>query len=365
MRRLTVLIFLICLASGAWQFSEEIALTKIDKVNDLAVNDNGEIWILSLSAVSRIDTKSGNLLLPKQVQNTTALTVLGESVYLVDNYGRLSIYATGGDENAVATGLQFNNPTQMAALSINGSPGLIVREPSRLVFATPFEMFSSLTTNAERFALIPRADYTERNTPLFTLNGNRIFTWTGGRFMNAANYTSKLIYSASNSILDFCADKKGNLYVLFTDSITVIDHDGEYKGKIGVGHVSFGSRILTNPKTNDLVLFDQLARSLQIISETGRDAEELIVLNKNTPNPVDNYTEISFTLSEPLTLTITIYNLIGEPVKLIARDRYLNGTHRVVWNADDAQGNLVPNGVYFYRLESKKGVAIRQLIVLR
>lgn len=364
MKRLSVIIFLVCLASGAWQSSEEITLTKIDKVNDLAINDNGEMWILSPAAVSKIDAKSGNLLLLKQVQSATVLAILGESAYVVDKSGRLLIYPTD-NENAIATGLQFNNPTQMTALSINGSPGIIVREPNRLVFATPFEIFGSITTAADRFAVIPRADYTERNTPLFTLNGNRIFAWTGGRFMNAPNYTSTLVYSASSNILDFCADKRGNLYVLFTDSITVIDHEGEYKGKIGVGHVSYGSKILTNPKTNDLVLFDQLARSIQVVSETGRKAEELIVLDKNTPNPVDNYTEISFTLSEPLDLTITIYNLIGEPVKLIARDRYLNGTHRVIWNADDEQGNLVPNGVYFYRLESKKGVAIRQLIVLR
>lgn len=365
MRRLSVLIFLVCLASGAWQFSEEIALTRINKVNDLAINDNGEIWILSPSAASRIDVKSGNLLLPKQVQNAKALAVLGKSIYLVDKSSQLLVYPASNEENAVATGLHFNNPTQMTALSINGSPGIIVREPNRLVYATPFEILGSITTNAERFAAIPRADYTERNTPLFTLNGNRIFAWTGGRFTNADNYSSKLIYSASNSILDFCADKKGNLYILFTDSITVINHDGEYKGKIGVGHISYGSKILTNPKTNDLVVFDQLARSIRIVSETGRNAEELILLNKNNPNPVDNYTEISFTLNEPLNLTITIYNLIGEPVKLIARDRYLNGTHHVMWNADDEQGNLVPNGVYFYRLESKKGVAIRQLIVLR
>ncbi len=52
-------------------------------------------------------------------------------------------------------------------------------------------------------------------------------------------------------------------------------------------------------------------------------------------------------------------------MKLIAKDRFLQGTHRVTWKAKDEKGNLVPNGVYFYRLESNRGVAIRQLIVLR
>jgi hypothetical protein len=253
----------------------------------------------------------------------------------------------------------------MIALSVGGRPGVAVLESNRLVFATPFEIAGSISTSAERCVMIPMADYSDRSTPLFTLSGNRIFEWTGGRFLNAENYGNKLIYSASNSILDFCADKKGNLYILFADSITVLGEHSEYKGRIGVGEISHGSRILWNPKENNLIIFDNATKSMQVLSEAGRQAEELIVLDKNRPNPVDNYTEISFTLNEPLFLTITVYNLIGEPVKQIAKDRFLKGNHRVVWKADDEKSNLVPNGVYFYRLESTKGVAIRQLIVLR
>ena len=365
MRRLSVLFFLVCLAAGAWQFSEEIALSRIKQVSDLAINDNGEIWVLSPLAISKIDAKSNSPLLSKEIKNARLVAALGTSVYYIDNGNLLHVYASGDAENASATGLSFNNPNQLVALSVNGSPGLVALEPNRLVFATPFETISSLSTSAERCALIPTADYTDRRTPVFTMSGNRIFSWTGGRFFNADNYSNRLIYSASNSIVDFCADRSGNLYILFSDSIAVLDSNGEYKGKIGVGNISRGSRILSNPTDNSLVIFDQLTRNIQIVTQSGRDAEELITLNKNRPNPVDNYTEISFTLSEPLYVTITIYNLIGEPVKQIAKDRFLKGTHRIIWNAVDAEGNLVPNGVYFYRLESTKGVAIRQLIVLR
>ena len=44
MRRLSVLLFVICWAWGAWHFGEEIALTRISQVTDLAVNNNGEIY---------------------------------------------------------------------------------------------------------------------------------------------------------------------------------------------------------------------------------------------------------------------------------------------------------------------------------
>jgi hypothetical protein len=365
MRRLSVLIVLICLASGAWQFSEEIALSKIQQVSDLAISDDGELWVLSSEAIARIDGKTGNPRSSREARNAQALTATNDNIYYIDRSNRLQFYAIEDHEGGAATEVYFNNPAQIQALSVNGSTGLIVREPGRLVFAAPFEIMGSLNTNADRFAVIPGANYGERRTPIFTLNGNRIFAWTGGRFINPENYTSKLIYSTGNSVIDFCADRKGSIYILFNDSITVLNDEGDYKGKIGIGNVSYGSRILTNPAENSLYIFDNNTRRIQVVSQSGRDSEELIVLDKNRPNPVDNFTEISFTLSEPLYLTITIYNLIGEPVKQIVKDRYLKGSHRVVWKAVDEQGNLVPNGVYFYRLESNKGVAIRQLIVLR
>ncbi len=365
MKRLIVLILPICLVSGAWQFSEELALTRISQVNDLAIGENGELWVLSPSTISKIDEKNGDPLVIIQTQNARALAVLGDNLYYLDNTNRLATQLFEEQDDAVLTGLQFTNPYQMTALSVSGSPALIVLEPTRLVFADPFEITSTLSTTAERFSTIPHADYSDRRTPFFTLSGNKVFSWSGGRFQNADNYVSRLIYSASNTVIDFCADKKGNLYVLFADSITVLDNNGQYKEKIGVGNISHGSRIISNPANDELIVFDRSTKSIQRISEDGQGNEELIVLNKNRPNPVDNYTEISFTLDEPLYLTITIYNLIGEPVRQIAKQRYPKGTHRVIWNANDGAGNLVPNGVYFYRLESNRGVAIRQLIVLR
>jgi hypothetical protein len=365
MRRLSVLIFLVCLASGAWQSGEELALSKISQVTDLTISDNGELWILSPSGISKIDDNNGDLLLSRQIQSARTLTALGSNIYYIDNNNRLVTSPIDDKKNTVTSALTFSNPLQMTALSLTGTHIVVVLEPNAISFVSSSSLISTLNTHAERLAFIPNADYSDRRIPFYTATGDRIFSWTGGRLQDADTYTGRLIYSTSNNILDFCVDRSGNLYVLLTDSIAVLDETGQYKGKIGVGSLSHGSRILANPLENSLVVFDRLTKSIQVISQTGLQPKELIVLNKNRPNPVDNYTEISFTISEPLYLTITIYNLIGEPVKQIAKDRYMKGTHRVVWRADDASGNLVPNGIYFYRLESNRGVAIKQLIVLR
>ncbi|MBE0432388.1 T9SS type A sorting domain-containing protein [candidate division WOR-3 bacterium] len=365
MKRLSVLFLLACLASGAWQFNRELTLSRIGQITDLTIDEQGGLWILSPSAIAKIDSENGNQVIAKQTQSGRALTVSSDNIYYIDSSNRLVAQAVDERGTGIVSNLTFSNASQMAALSFNKATTLVILEPAAISFATPAGIMSTLNTNAERFAFLPHGDYSSRSTAFYTLSGNRIYVWTGGNFQNSGDYSSRLIHSASYGIIDFCVDGNNNLYVLFTDSITVIDQDGKLTGKIGIGSISRGSRIMANPVDNGLLVFDQVTRNIQFISEIGPEAQELIILNKNRPNPVDNFTEISFTINEPLYLTITIYNLIGEPVKQIARDRYLKGTHRVIWRADDAAGNLVPNGVYFYRLESDRGIAIKQLIVLR
>lgn len=365
MKRLSVLFFLACLASGAWQFGRELTLSRISQVTDLTIDDKGEVWILSPSAIAMIDAENGDPVVSRQTQGARAFVVSAGNIYYIDRNGRLASQAADGRENVVVSNLVFSNPGQMAALSLDRTTVLAILEPATISFATTDGVISALSTNADRFAFLPYGDYASRSTAFYTLNGNRIYAWTGGNIEQPGAYGNRLIYSGPGRMIDLCASRNNELYALLADSIIVLDENGKSKGKIGINSVSRDSRILTNPADNGLIVFDAATRSIQFLSEPGTEPRELIVLNKNSPNPVDNFTEISFTIKEPLHLTITIYNLIGEPVKQIARDHYVKGTHRVIWRADDATGNLVPNGVYFYRLESERGIAIKQLIVLR
>ncbi len=368
MKKLLVIVFLICIALGEWQQSDEIALPKGIQVNDLTINSSGELWILSTSSILKFETASRDLLTIQEFKGGKRLVVPGEKAYVVDNGNQLFTLELSTEGSIEPTNLVFKSPGQIGSATADNKPYFIIQEPHHLAFLNINDETQTalVSTSVERFSTIPLADYGDKQTPLYTLANNRVYSWTGGTFDNPESYQKNIIYSASNRILDLCADRKGNLFVLFTDSIVVLEPDGDYKTKVEIDKLPLKSEILTNPANNNIVIFDQFHKSLKILSGVSKSAsEDIIILNSNRPNPVDNYTEIEFTINQSLDLTITIYNLIGEPVKVIARGRYLKGLHRAIWRADDERGNLVPNGIYFYRLESKKGVAIRQLIVLR
>ncbi len=365
MRKITVLLFLVCCVFGAWQKSAEISLPKSIQVNDLTINKAGEIWILSASSLLRFEPASKNPLLVQEIANGKALAS-SDKIYILDNLNHLSVLDPNNDEFNQMTQVSFNLPRQIAVVAADENEVVAILESNQLTFTSENKTFGSVMTVADRFSVIPAADYSDTEIPFFTLADNRVYSWIGGSFNNTSDYRSKLIYSASNSILDIAADLNGDLFILFPDSIVVLGSGGDYKSKIEIDNLAAGSKILTNPANSNLLIFDKLDRSLIVLTGVYRsDQGEVITLDKNTPNPVDNYTAIQFTINQSLNLVITVYNLIGEPVKVVARGFYPAGSHTVTWHADDEKGNLVPNGVYFYRLESEKGVAIRQLIVLR
>lgn len=75
-------------------------------------------------------------------------------------------------------------------------------------------------------------------------------------------------------------------------------------------------------------------------------------LAQNYPNPFNPTTTISYTLPIQSTITVNIYNFLGEKVAtLIENEVQTSGVHNVQWNSLDINGNRVPNGVYFYELK--------------
>lgn len=364
MRKISVVICFFCLTFAEWQAGDEIRLPKTINVNDLTLGERGEVWVLTASSILKIDPATGDPLFVGDIAGGRLLAVLQDQMMLLDDKGRLHVSDIASGTERLESRLTLGSAEQAALAAADGEPLLCVLENGAVTFVTNGRVIGSMATLAERFAVVPGGDYADPGTPLYTLSANRVLAWTNGVFRAPEQYSSKVIYSSSGNIVDLAAGGDGTLFVLFADSIVVLGGDGEYRGRLNIDHLTSGGRLLTGT-SNRMVLFDRFEKRLVPIEEKTLETNEAIVLGKNRPNPVDNYTEIEFTLAQAMTLNLTIYNLIGEPVRVVARGYYAAGRHTISWNGCDETGRLVPNGVYFYRLESKRGVAIRQLVVLR
>ncbi len=70
-------------------------------------------------------------------------------------------------------------------------------------------------------------------------------------------------------------------------------------------------------------------------------------LFQNYPNPFNAATTLSYLLPQSGSVTISIYNLLGQRVATIFEGDQQAGEHTITWNAAD-----FPSGVYFARLEA-------------
>jgi len=84
-------------------------------------------------------------------------------------------------------------------------------------------------------------------------------------------------------------------------------------------------------------------------------------LEQNFPNPFNPSTTVTYTLSAPDHINLTIYNVIGEVVQILVDGYQTAGTFH---HSFDAAGR--PAGVYFYRLRGSSGRTImKKMIIMR
>ncbi len=88
----------------------------------------------------------------------------------------------------------------------------------------------------------------------------------------------------------------------------------------------------------------------------------------NYPNPFNPTTTISFAINghTPGTVTLTVYNVLGQEIKQLLHGHYTPGTYSVSWDATDQAGQGVASGMYFYRLQvTNQPTQTRSMTLLR
>jgi len=83
-------------------------------------------------------------------------------------------------------------------------------------------------------------------------------------------------------------------------------------------------------------------------------------LDQNYPNPFNPSTKIEYTLPKPEHVTITVYNTLGQKIETLVNKPMPIGKHQAQFN-----GQNLPSGVYFYRLEAGEYVQTRKMLLVK
>lgn len=101
------------------------------------------------------------------------------------------------------------------------------------------------------------------------------------------------------------------------------------------------------------------------IQEDSDGLPKEFALHQNYPNPFNPTTVIEYALPKASHVRITIYNLLGQQVKLLVAQDQPAGYKTVLWDGRTDSKAEVSSGVYFYRIMAGDFVNCKKMLLLK
>ena len=114
-----------------------------------------------------------------------------------------------------------------------------------------------------------------------------------------------------------------------------------------------------------------LMMSVAISGEPRAAAPLKFTLEQNFPNPLfigknnaSSETVIRFVLPQEARVELSIFDMLGKPVRVLAETEMPAGFNILFWNGKNTNGTLLPSGIYFYRLRARNFEQVRKLTLV-
>jgi hypothetical protein len=138
-------------------------------------------------------------------------------------------------------------------------------------------------------------------------------------------------------------------------------------GASKVVYMSHGIEGITSPSTQQTLIqriLDWFGATSTGVPPTGSPTVQMS-LGQNFPNPFNPSTAIGYTLNQQGATRLLVYDVGGRLVRELAQGVQPAGAHMVTWDGRDANGNRLPSGTYFYRLEAPDFEATRSMVLVK
>lgn len=102
-----------------------------------------------------------------------------------------------------------------------------------------------------------------------------------------------------------------------------------------------------------------------IVSTDPISAPSSFALEQNFPNPFNPTTNISYSVATAGQVNVMVYDLLGNLVKTLVNDVQEPGQYKVIWDATNEQGSVVPTGNYILKMVSGDFSQTRKMTLVK
>jgi hypothetical protein len=108
--------------------------------------------------------------------------------------------------------------------------------------------------------------------------------------------------------------------------------------------------LVTAPESNTMISFTLGTSSVEPVPGV---LPSEFTLSQNYPNPFNPATRFQYSVPEQATISLKVYNLLGQEVVTLFSGAQNPGQFEATWDGRSSSGVQVSSGVYFYRMEAK------------
>jgi len=111
---------------------------------------------------------------------------------------------------------------------------------------------------------------------------------------------------------------------------------------------------------------DNFIEQLQILLHLfGDNYPDKFRIYQNYPNPFNPNTLIRYDLEQESFVNIVIHNVLGQKVKTLVNSFQTAGSKSISWNATNEQSELIPAGLYFFKIKVNQKIHIKRMTLLK
>lgn len=88
-------------------------------------------------------------------------------------------------------------------------------------------------------------------------------------------------------------------------------------------------------------------------------------LDSNYPNPFNPTTTIKYGIPVANDVRITIFNSLGQQIRTLVDQAQTAGTYEAVWDGRNDAGQVVPTGMYFYKMQASHFVQMKKMLLVK
>ena len=116
---------------------------------------------------------------------------------------------------------------------------------------------------------------------------------------------------------------------------------------------------------SDIIVDDRNTSLTVVRDESKHEIPKEWELGQNHPNPFNAGTVIDYQVPQTSHVSIEVYNLLGQRLRILVDQAMEPGSHHVNWNGMDDNGRIVGSGIYLYKMRAGRFMSMKKMVLVQ